>query len=193
MRIRYKPWMPASALAAFVGTIWFLSWWVASRRIRPRRYAKEFSSIHAPDLPFEWRQGGGSDAGLIPTGIRTDAGYGAAMRISQPCLRDCMYLARITRQYDKGTKLQDATRFVPNVGWSGVRGNNSASSISSGWRPPRPDCFTPRLRRTDESAETVIFVRSRCSIVALAVVWAAAESTFLSKPDREDPPKVFRK
>ncbi|HTQ97505.1 MAG TPA: hypothetical protein VMH89_11910 [Candidatus Acidoferrum sp.] len=40
-------------------------------------------------------------------------------------------------------------------------------------------------------------------IVALAIVlflggilagrWAAAESAFLSKPDREDPPKVFRK
>jgi hypothetical protein len=40
-------------------------------------------------------------------------------------------------------------------------------------------------------------------IVALAVVlfftgiltgrWAAAESAFLSRPDREDPPKVFRK
>lgn len=57
MRIRYKPWMPASALAAFVGTIWFLSWWGGQPSIRPRDMPKNSVWIHAPNLPFEWHQG----------------------------------------------------------------------------------------------------------------------------------------
>jgi hypothetical protein len=57
MRIRYKPWMPASALAAVIFTIWFLSWWGGQPSIRPRDMPRDSVWIHAPNLPFEWHHG----------------------------------------------------------------------------------------------------------------------------------------